>query len=96
MNYRIKNIVELVLEDFYLSDKTSSKTHKELENWLYLELLEYSKNTYYYTHELSIKALELLESLDIVDLEFIHKIVLKEYNKIEFDIEQFKTDIRII
>lgn len=76
---RIKRIVSLTVEDFYNGLRSSSESPKSLKAWLSDALMQDETIEDAHTYEVSLKVLEMLNSLDMVDLESIHNIVLKEY-----------------
>ena len=78
---RIKRIVSLTVEDFYNGLRSSSESPKSLKAWLSDALMQDETIEDAHTYEVSLKVLEMLNSLDIVDLELIHNIVLKEHIK---------------
>lgn len=78
---RVKSIVKHTLEDFHGNGYSTNESDKELTKWVVKELLSTSGIDDMNTYEISLKVLEMLNSLDIVDLESIHNIVLKEHIK---------------
>lgn len=76
---RIKRIVSLTVEDFYNSGYSTDEAPKSLKAWVYEALMQDESIEDAHTYEISLKVLEMLNSLDMVDLEFIHNIVLKEH-----------------
>lgn len=76
---RIKRIVSLSVEDFYNSGYSTDESPKSLKSWLCDALMQDESIEDAHTYEISLKVLEMLNSLDIVDLELIHNIVLKEH-----------------
>jgi hypothetical protein len=78
---RIKRIVSLTVEDFHNSGYSTNESPESLKAWLCDALMQDESIEDAHTYEISLKVLEMLKSLDIVDLEFIHNIVLKEHIK---------------
>ena len=78
---RIKQIVSLTVEDFYNSGCSTNESPESLKAWLCDALMQDESIEDAHTYEVSLKVLEMLNSLDIVDLELIHNIVLKEHIK---------------
>jgi hypothetical protein len=76
---RIKRIVSLTVEDFYNSGYSTDESPESLRAWLSDALMQDESIEDAHTYEISLKVLEMLNSLDIVDLESIHNIVLKEH-----------------
>jgi len=76
---RIKKIVSLTVEDFYNSGYSTDENPESLKAWVYDALMQDKSIEDAHTYEISLKVLEMLKSLDMVDLESIHNIVLKEY-----------------
>lgn len=76
---RIKRIVSLTVEDFYNSGYSTDESPESLKSWLCDALMQDESIEDAHTYEVSLKVLEMLKSLDIVDLELIHNIVLKEH-----------------
>lgn len=79
LKQRVKRIVSLTVEDFYNSGYSTNESPKSLKAWLSDALMQNENIEDAHTYEVSLKVLEMLNSLDIVDLESIHNIVLKEY-----------------
>ncbi|MDQ1339032.1 MAG: hypothetical protein QG567_181 [Campylobacterota bacterium] len=77
LSKRIKHIVALTVDDFYNSGKSTNENKESLIHWLVDDMLKIENIEDLYTYEISIKVLDKLKSLDIVDLGFIHDIVLK-------------------
>ena len=75
---RIKQIVSLTVEDFYNGLRGSSESPENLKAWLCDALMQDESIEDAHTYEVSLKVLEMLNSLDMVDLEFIHKTLFKE------------------
>lgn len=75
---RIKRIASLTVEDFYNSGKSTNESREELISWLLDDLLKDEFIEDCSTIEVSLKVLDMLNSLDIVNLEFIHTILFKE------------------
>jgi hypothetical protein len=88
---RIKQVVELTVEDFFNYGYSTDESKKSLVNWLVNDLLLIKQIEEHNTIELSLMVLKKLNSLDVVDLEFIHNIILEDNSKsqigisIEFD-----------
>jgi hypothetical protein len=76
---RIKRIVSLTVEDFYNSGYSTDESPESLKAWLCDALMQDESIEDAHTYEVSLKVLEMLNSLDMVDLELIHNIVLKEH-----------------
>lgn len=83
---RIEQIITLTIEDFKNSGKRSSESDENLKAWLCDALMQDESIEDLNTCEISLRVLELLNSLDIVDLEFIHSIVLKDLIPSDADI----------
>lgn len=84
---RIKQIVTLTVEDFYNSGKSSNETKENLIRWLCDELSTISNIEDYYTYEMSIKVLDMLKSLDLVDLGFIVELIADDTEPSEISIK---------
>jgi hypothetical protein len=78
---RVKKIVSLTVEDFYNSGYSTDESPKSLKAWLCDALNTYEGLEDYTTIEISLQVLKLLNSLDIVDLEYIHSVVLEEHTQ---------------
>lgn len=76
---RINQIVSLTLQDFYNGLRGTNESPKSLKAWLCDALMQDESIEDAHTYEVSLKVLEMLNSLDMVDLESIHNIVLKEH-----------------
>lgn len=74
---RIKRIVSLTVEDWYNSGYSTDQSTDELKAWLCDALMQDKSIEDAHTYEISLKVLEILNSLEIVDLEFIHKTLFK-------------------
>lgn len=74
---RIKKIVSLTVEDFYNSGYSTDESPKSLKSWLCDALMQDESIEDAHAYEISIKVLEMLKSLDIIDLEFIHETLFK-------------------
>jgi len=74
---RIKRIVSLTIEDFYNSGKSTKESKSETIEWINNALQTYEGLENYTTIEISLQVLKLLNSLDIVDLEYIHATLFK-------------------
>jgi Asp-tRNA(Asn)/Glu-tRNA(Gln) amidotransferase B subunit len=77
LHKRIKQIVTHTLQDFYNSGCSTDESPEKLEAWLCDELMQDQNIEDAHTYEISIKVLDILKSLEIVDLEFIHETLLK-------------------
>jgi len=81
LSKRIKQIVSHTVEDYlsygYIKNESKSKTIE----WVNNALQTYEGLEDYTTIEISLQALKLLNSLDIVDLEYIHSVVLAEHKQ---------------
>lgn len=84
---RIKRIVSLTIEDFYNSGKSSSESKESLNSWLCDELSTISNIEDYYTYEMSIKVLDMLKSLDLVDVGFIMELMADDVEPSEISIK---------
>ena len=78
---RIRRIVALTVEDFYNNGYNTNESPESLKTWLCDALIQDESIEDAHTYEVSLKVLEMLNSLDMVDLESIHNIVLKEHIK---------------
>ena len=76
---RIKRIVSLTVEDYLSYGYIIKESPKSLISSLSDALMQDESIEDAHTYEVSLKVLEMLNSLDIVDLELIHNIVLKEH-----------------
>ncbi len=74
---RIKHIVAHTVEDFYNGLRSTNESPKELKAWLCDALMQDEGIEDLHTYEVSFKVLEMLNSLDMVDLESIHETLLK-------------------
>jgi|GEM_PF-4057612 len=75
MKKRIEQIVSLTIDDFYNSGKSTNESKESLISWLCDDMLKIENIEDLYTYEISIKVLDKLKSLDIVDLGFIVELV---------------------
>jgi len=75
---RVKKIVSLTLKDFYNSGYNTNEDTKQLKAWLCDTLMQDESIEDAYTYAISIKAPKLLNSLDIVDLEYIHSVIFED------------------
>ena len=75
---RINQIVNLTVDDFLNTGHTTNEPIESLLTWLNDELLQIELIEDYNTYQVSILILDKLQSLDIVDLEFIHEIMFKD------------------
>ncbi len=80
---RIKRIVSLTVEDFYNSGKSTNESDESLKSWLLDEMLKDEFIEDNSTIEVSLKVLQMLKSVDIVDLEFIHNVLFEDMQKVE-------------
>jgi len=80
---RIKRIISLTVEDFYNYGFSTNESDESLKSWLLDELLKDEFIEDCSTIEISLKVLQMLKSLDLVDLEFIHNILFEDMQKIE-------------
>lgn len=71
LSKRIERIVYLTVEDFYNSGKSTNKSKESLIGWLVDTLLQDESIEDAYTYEVSIKVLDMLKSLELIDLGFI-------------------------
>lgn len=78
---RIKQIVSLTVDDFHNGLRSTNESPKSLKAWLCDALMQDESIEDAHTYEISLKVLEMLNSLDMVDLESIHNIVLKEHTQ---------------
>lgn len=74
---RIKQIVTHTVQDVYNSCRSTDESTDELKAWLCDALMQDQNIENLHTYEVSLKVLEMLNSLDIVNLEFIHETLLK-------------------
>ena len=74
---RIKQIVTHTVQDFYNSCCSTDQSTEELKAWLCDALMQDQNIEDLHTYEVSLKVLEMLNSLEIVDLEFIHETLFK-------------------
>lgn len=88
LSKRIKKIVSLTVEDFYNSGYSTNESPKSLKSWLCDAMMQDESIEDAHTYEISLKVLEILNSLDIVDLEYIHNVIFK-------DVEQTKISISL-
>jgi len=75
---RIKRIVTHTVEDYHISLRSIDEETKDTIKWVCEALLEDEEIEDLHTYEISLKALKLLNSLDLVDLEFIHSLLLTD------------------
>jgi len=78
LSKRIESIVSLTVEDFYNSGKSTNESKKSLISWLSDALLQDEGIEDAYTYEVNIKALEMLNSLDIVDFNYLNRLVFEQ------------------
>ena len=83
---RIKHIVKYTLEDWYAYGYHTNESEKSLTEWVQKEILSLSGIDDMNTYEVSLKVLEMLNSLDIVDLEFIHSLLFTDKEPSEANI----------
>ena len=74
---RIKRIVSLTVEDYLSHGYIIKESPKSLISSLSDALMQDESIEDAHTYEISIKVLEMLKSLDIVDLEYIHATLFK-------------------
>ncbi len=75
---RVKHIVKYTLEDFHSYGFSTNESEKSLSDWIQKEILSLSGVDDMNTYEISLRVLKMLNSLDIVDLEFIHSLLLTD------------------
>jgi hypothetical protein len=80
---RIKHIVAHTVEDFYNGLRSTNESPEELKAWLCDALMQDEDIEDLHTYEVSFKVLEMLNSLDMVDLESIHKTLLKRDKSVQ-------------
>ena len=83
---RIKRVVSLTVEDFYNSGKSTDESKESLIAWLCDTLMQDKNIEDLYTYEVSLKVLEMLKSLDIVDIKFIHNLLFTDTKPSEANI----------
>ncbi|MGW8168859.1 MAG: hypothetical protein ACWGHH_02525 [Sulfurovaceae bacterium] len=81
LSKRIKQIAILTVDDFYSSGYSSSENAQSLKSWLVEDILKIDGIEDLHTYQISILILDKLKALDIVDLEYIHSVVLKRYTQ---------------
>ncbi len=74
---RVKRIVALTVDDWYNNGYSTNESPESLKAWLCDALMQDQNIEDAHTYEISIKILDMLKSLEIVDLEFIHETLLK-------------------
>lgn len=84
---RVKSIVKYTLEDFHGNGYSTNESDKELTKWVVKELLSTSGIDDMNTYEISLKVLEMLNSLDIVDLGFIVELMADDVEPSEISIK---------
>ena len=84
---RIKDIVSLTIDDFFNNGRSTEESEETLIKWLAANLLQIEDIEDLNTIEISLLVLQKLNSLDIVDLEFIHNILLDDLpsNRVELE-----------
>lgn len=82
---RIKQIVTLTVQDFFDSGKSSDESKEKLISWLTDTLMQEDLEDRC-TYEISITVLSFLNSLDLVNLEFIHNILFANLERNEANI----------
>jgi len=75
---RVKKIISLTVEDFYNSGYSTDEDTKQLKAWLCDTLMQDESIEDYTTIEISLQVLKLLNSFDIVDLEYIHNVLFED------------------
>lgn len=81
---RIKHIVAHTVEDFYNGlRRSTNESPDELKAWLCDALMQDENIEDLHTYEVSFKVLEMLNSLDMVDLESIHETLLKRDKSVQ-------------
>lgn len=75
---RIKKIVSLTVEDYLSHGFIIKESPRSLISSLSDALMQDESIEDAHTYEVSLKVIEMLNSLDMVDLEFIHKTLFKE------------------
>ncbi len=83
---RVKHIANYTLEDFYSHGYSTDEDKKSLSEWVQKEILSTSGIDDMNTYEISLRVLNMLKSLDIVDLEFIHSILFEDITPSEVTI----------
>lgn len=83
---RINRIVSLTVEDFYNSGYSTDESPESLKAWLCDALMQDESIEDAHTYEISLKVLEMLNSLDIVDLELIHSLLFADAKPSEANI----------
>ena len=78
LHKRIKKIVSLTVEDFYSHGYSTGESPNELKAWINNALQTYEGLEDYTTIEISLQVLKLLNSLNIVDLKYIHSILFAD------------------
>lgn len=86
LDKRIKQIVALTVEDFYGCGYSTNESQESLKAWLCDTLMQDESIEDAHTYEISLKVLEMLKSLDIVDLEFIHSLLFADAKPSEANI----------
>jgi hypothetical protein len=75
---RVKRIVNYTLEDFHGNGFSTNESEKSLSDWVQKAMLETSGIDDMNVYEISLRVLEMLNSLDMVDLDLIHSILFKD------------------
>ena len=83
---RIKQIVSLTVEDFYSFGKSTKESKSETIEWINNALLTYEGLEDYTMIQISLQVLKLLNSLDIVDLEYLHATLFKDEVPIQLEV----------
>lgn len=78
LSKRIERIVSLTVEDFYSSGKSTNESKKSLISWVSDALLQDESIEDAYTYEVSIKALEMLDSLELINLDYLNRLVIEQ------------------
>ena len=75
---RVMHIVQYTLEDFHGYGFSTDESEKSLSDWILKEILSTSGIDDMNTYEISLRVLKMLNTLEIVDLEFIHSILFAD------------------
>lgn len=85
---RIKNIVSLTIDDFFNNGRSTKESEETLIKWLSDDLMQIEDIEDLSVVEISLLVLQKINSLDIIDLEFIHNILLDELPTNQVELEQ--------
>ncbi|RYA24277.1 hypothetical protein CRU96_03250 [Malaciobacter halophilus] len=85
---RIKNIVSLTVDDFFNNGRSTKESEETLIKWLSDDLMQIKDIEDLSVVEISLLVLQKINSLDIIDLEFIHNILLDELPTNQVELEQ--------